>query len=535
MKNTRKLPPRWRTLCLAGLAGAAVVLGTGRPSKGQEVVRPSLSAPPPSAPVIKTQPAPLPPPTTALHVVPGCTSPVDPPLFGRDGIFAPSTEVLLIDLPTALRIANGNNPTIAFARAQIDEAYVRIEQAHLLWIPNLDMGAIYLRHDGNIQNATGLVFPTSKSALTLFGGPTLRVETADALFAPLIARRLAAAQEANSRAVSNDIQLNVALAYLDLLQAYGQLAINADILARDAEVLRRAEVADRTQLSKTGADLPRIQTEYQLRLQERITIRGQIRVASSRLARLLLLQPMVGLVPADPSVVPITLIPEEQPIDQLIGQALMNRPELAESRAIIAASEVRLRQAHLAPLLPHFEVTYYGADFGGGLNSTVANFRGRGDGTAQAVWTLQNFGLGNRAETKLRRVQVNEANLHAQEVLAQVSDEVNRAVQIALARREALSAAQESIKRAVEMYRRLDVIAFGMTGPKKELESLEPLLAIQALAQARSQYLNYLLDYNRAQFQLFAAVGSPPIESPSKPAVVPIEVSPVPTTYVPPK
>ena len=472
-----------------------------------------------------------------LPTVSGCAPPIAPPLFGPDGIFAPSTEVLLIDLPTALRLANGSNPTIAFARAQIDEAYIRVEQARLLWIPNLDMGTIYVRHDGNLQNAAGMVFADSKSNFTLFGGPSLTVGTSDALFAPLIARRLAAAQEANARAVTNDIQLNVALAYLDLLQAYGQLAVNADILARDAEVLRRAEVASSpmVQLAKTGADLPRAQTEYQLRLQERITIRGLVRVASSRLARLLLLQPTVGLVPADPSVVPITLIPEDRPLDELIGQALQNRPELAESQALIAASEVRLRQARLNPLLPQFQVTYYGADFGGGNSTILSNFAARGDGTAQAVWTLHNFGLGNVAETKLRRVQVGEANLHAQEVLAQVGDEVNRAVQIALARREALSAAQDAIKRAVEMYRRLDVIAFGMTTPKRELDLVEPLLAIQALAQARGQYLNYLMDYNRAQFQLFAAVGSPPIEAPPKAVVVPIDVSPVPTTYVPPK
>jgi outer membrane protein TolC len=456
-------------------------------------------------------------------------------LFGPDGIFTPGTEVLLIDLPTALRIANGANPTIAFARARIDEAYVRVEQAQLMWLPNLDMGLIYLRHDGNLQNAAGLIFPTSKSSLTLFGGPSLQVATADALFAPLIARRLAEAQQANTRAVTNDIQLNVVTAYLDLLQAYAQLAINADILARDQEVLRRAEVADRTQLAKTGADLPRIQTEYQLRVQERITIRGQIRVASSRLARLLLLQPTVGLVPADPALAPITLIPEDGPIDQLIGQALMNRPELAESRALISASEVRLRQARLRPLLPNLELTYYGADFGGGRDDSLAQFRGRSDGTAAAVWTLQNMGLGNLAETRLRRIQTNEANLHALEVQAQVTDEVNQAIQVALARREALASGQEAIRKAVEMFRRLDIIAFGMNGPKKELESLEPLLAIQALAQARTLYLNYVIDYNRAQFQLFAAVGSPPLEAPAKSPVVPIEVSPVPTSYVAPK
>jgi outer membrane protein TolC len=466
--------------------------------------------------------------------LPGST-PKASSLFKPDDIFARGTEILLIDLPTALRVADSANPTIAFARARVEEAFGVLRQAEVTWLPNLDMGAAYFRHDGNIQNALGNIFPTSKSSLAVFGGTSLTVATSEVLFAPLIARRLVAAQEAASQAVTNDIQLRVALAYLDLLQAYSQLAVNADLLARDEVVLQRAKVADDTQLFKSGADYPRIRTEYQGRLQERVVIRGAIRVASSRLARLLLLQPTVALVPAEPAVLPITLIPEDGPIEPLIDQALQYRPELAESRALIAASEARLRQSRLEPFLPHLGVSYYGGTFGGGRNDFMGDFRGRGDGTVQAVWELRNFGLGNIAETRVRRAQVTEANLHALEMQALVADEVNSAVQVARARREELTHAQEAIRQAMEMFRRLDLISFGMTGKQKELESLEPLLAIQALAQARAQYLGAVMDYNRAQFQLFAAVGIPPLGLPPRSAVVPLEVPPAPPTYVPPQ
>jgi outer membrane protein TolC len=440
-----------------------------------------------------------------------------------------------IDLPTALRIADAANPTINFARARVDEAYAAVRQAELKWVPDFDIGVIYLRHDGNIQNAAGIVFDTNKSSLTLFGGPTLRVATSDALFAPLIARRLAAAQDAATRAVTNNVQLTVALAYLDLLQAYGQLAVNADVLARDDEILRLAEIADINKLAKTGADLARMQTEHRLRLEERITLRGQVRVACSRLARLLLLQPGIGLVPADPALAPITLIPEDAPLDVLIGQALSNRPELAESQALVAASQVRLRQSRLDPLLPKLELTYYEADFGGGQTSFVGDFRSRGDGTASAYWELKNLGLGNIAENRVRAAQLSQANFRALEVQAQVTDEVNQAAQIALARREALGPAQEAIRHAVDAFRSLDVYARNTISGKNKLESIEPLLAVQALAQARSQYLNYVIDYNRAQFQLLAAVGAPPIDAPSMASPVPLQVSPVPSAYVPPK
>ena len=219
---------RLSSLC----AATALMLGTDRGGRCQSVPLPpigSTPAPtrtlpprtgPDSSPSLIHQAAPSPVPAT----------PAEPSLFGPDDVFAPGTEIMRIDLPTTLRIADSANPTIAFARARVDEAYALVREAELKWIPDFDMGVVYLRHDGNIQNAAGLVFDTSKSSLALFGGPTLRVSSSDGLFAPLIARRLAAAQAAASQAVNNNIQLNVALAYLDLLQSYGQLAINADIL-----------------------------------------------------------------------------------------------------------------------------------------------------------------------------------------------------------------------------------------------------------------------------------------------------------------
>jgi outer membrane protein TolC len=323
---------------------------------------------------------------------------------------------------------------------------------------------------------------------------------------------------------------------MDLLQAFGQLAVNADLLARDQEVLRRATIAENTELAKTGADINRARTEVQLRLAERINLRGQVRVASSRLARLLLLRPSVGLLPVDPVVVPLTLIPEDSPLDALVDEAIAWRPEMAESRALISAGEARLRQAQLDPALPHFQVSYLAGGFGGGINDEFSNFKGRGDATAGAYWELRNMGLGNLAENRTRRIQVGEATLHLREVQGLVCDEVVRAAQIARVRRESLGNAQSAVREAIEMYRKLDVIAFGMLGPKKELESVEPILAIQQLAQARYQYLAAVMDYNRAQFQLYTAIGQPSLEAVGKIRPQPVEVPPTPVPpYTPPR
>src|SRR5262249_32229249 len=148
----------------------------------------------------------------------------------------------------------------------------------------------------------GLVFATSKWNFFIGGGAALDWDTPNLLFAPLIARRLADAQAAQAQAVRDNIQLDAALAYLDLLQVNSQLAINADTLSRAEEMLKVASDYTKTGLGKTPADSTRARAEVDTRRTERIDLEGQAAVTAARLAQLLLLEPTVVLLPADRAV-----------------------------------------------------------------------------------------------------------------------------------------------------------------------------------------------------------------------------------------
>src|SRR5262249_43410070 len=154
-------------------------------------------------------------------------------------------------------------------QARLREAYARLKEARVLWMPNLVTGPAYVRHDGLIQNAVGLLFDTNKWNFFEGGGATLSVESSNALFAPLIARRLVDAQREAARTVSYDIQLQTALAYLDLLRAYGAVAINAESLANSLEMHRLAVAAQKQGFEKTPVDAARLKTEVEIRRQER--------------------------------------------------------------------------------------------------------------------------------------------------------------------------------------------------------------------------------------------------------------------------
>jgi outer membrane protein TolC len=416
-----------------------------------------------------------------------------------------------IDLPTALRLAESSNPLIAVARARVAQALARLDQASVLWLPNLLAGTTYYRHDGQTQNQRGEVFGVSRSNLFAGGGPSIRFETSDAYFQPLVARRLTDAAAANARAVSNDIQLDAAIGYLDVVEIYGRIAINLDTLSRAEEMLRSARAGDRAGLNRTTADVNRAATEVQLRREEQLVLRGRAAAASARLARLLLLKPTVDLQPADPVVLPLELVPAGKHLDDLVALGLANRPEVRQFRATLSAAEVRVQQARLRPLMPRMQLDYPVGIFGGGMNNFVGDFSARSDLTASAYWELENWGLGYAARVRERRADAEAANFQLVDVEAMVAAQVSEAAKVAAARFAALTPARRAVEEALEMYRKLKESSFGMAGPRPQFDALEPLLAIQALNNARVQYLAEVIDFNRAEFRLYTALGNPPL------------------------
>jgi outer membrane protein TolC len=382
-----------------------------------------------------------------------------------------------------------------------------------------------MRHDGQIQNSLGRIFTTNKQNLFIGGGAVLALDTSDAIFGPLIARRLVQAQEAAAQAVTDQIQLDVALTYLDLLRVYGALAINTETLANAQQMLVFNMAAEKAGFGKTPADPNRARTEIELRRQERIDLEGQAALVSARLAQLLLLDPTLDLRPAETAVVPIALVPATVPLDELVATGLLNRPELAESRAFVAAALARWRQARVGPLIPKLQASYVAGDFGGGINSEMRDFTGRGDGTALAFWELRNLGLGDFARARERRAQYNEANLNVLEVQARVAAEVTAAGKLVRARQRTFDSAQKAVQEAEEMWRRMVKFVYGVAFRKaRAYDSLEVLLAEQALDRARLQYLTEVSEFNKAQFRLYAALGYPPIDALPCAVAVPVRI-----------
>ncbi|MFO0970456.1 MAG: TolC family protein [Gemmataceae bacterium] len=421
---------------------------------------------------------------------------------GGDGAFP-------IDLATALRLTNAANPTIAVARERAQQAYYRQRRAEVMWLPDLQGGASYNRHDGLLQTSRGDVVSVSKWNFFDGGGAALRLETGDAYFVPLVTRQLTRASVADARAVRDNVQLDVVVTYFDLVEAYGRLAVNREALGNALEMANVAEKAQIAGTGKTPADAQRARAEVQARIVERQELEARAAQVAARLAELLLLPPTIDLRPDISGLAPMEIIPLPAALDELVRLGLANRPEVAGSQALIGAADARWRQARLAPLFPRLETYYSAGSFRGGLTQNTQDIGGRGDGGVQAIWELKNLGLGNIAEARLNRSFYDEATYHLRGVEARVGAEVSSAAKIALASERSFRQAEKGVKEALDMWRILKLASFGLGGRDKRFDPLEPLIAEQQLANARTQLLAAVIRYNKAQFALYTALGQP--------------------------
>jgi outer membrane protein TolC len=457
----------------------------------------------------------------------------EPPDDALGGALVPGQAIEPIDLATALRLAGARDLDVAIAKERVCQALAELDQARVLWLPSLYLGPNWIRHDGRVQTVEGVIKNVSKSSLFLggtaaagssvsgpipAGGPaqvsglTSILRFSDAIFLPLAARQTVAAQRAGVQVATNDALLGVAEAYLDLQQAAGTLAIAREAAA-NAESL--ADLTASYASSGTG-----LEADHRRALAERDRQRraveaavGELESASAELVRRVRLDPRVVVAPVEPPETVIHLVADGRTLDDLITAGLRNRPELAEGQALVQATLTRLKQAKLRPLIPSLALRYSGGGFGGGVNSFFGNLSGRSDADVNLYWELQNLGFADRAIARSSAAQQRTALLQLMKIQDRVASEVVRAEKSRIAAdrqvREAGRALPEAINSLSLNFTNIRRGA-GLPGATRPIEVLQP---IQALAQARADYLAAVLANNRAQFRLYHAIGQAPLSS----------------------
>jgi outer membrane protein TolC len=460
-----------------------------------------------------------------------------------------------INLPTSLKLAGVENPEILLAQERVTEAVALRQLAAVAWLPNLNAGSNFDSHTGNLQQSSGNILYVNRSALyaglgsLAVGAGTVNIpgvafqgNVSDNVFGYLVSRQLVRQREFDSLTVRNDVLLRVATGYVDLLYAEGRRAVGLKTREEAAEVARiTAEYAATGQGKPADAD--RAAADLAQYDEAIVDAENAILTASARLAQVLNLDPSVRLIAVDGWIVPRPLVPDPIPLCELLAIAMTQRPELAAQRAAIRQAFLVLKGAQLLPFSPNYLAGYSSGTFGGGSNlvarpggfrvgTTVfeeprfGTFRGREDVDIVVYWTLRHLGLGNLALIKEANARLAMSKLEEVVILDRVRTEVATAYARTHARFAQIQIAEQAIQtsqRGFEADLRRTKALVGLP--------IEVLDNLRLLGQARQNYLQAIADYNRAQFELFVALGQPPADMLARP--IPPDLVPPPALPAP--
>ena len=436
-----------------------------------------------------------------------------------------------IDLNSALRLAGVENPELNLSRQRVVEAVALRQLAAAQILPTINLGTNYDNHTGNLQQSNGNILSINRSAVFVGAGANavaagtvnipglfLTGNVAEGVYGYLVARQVVAERGFASDAARNQVFLSVTLAYCDLLQAEGRRAVALQVRDEAAKVYRL--VAAYSKVGKAlQSDADRFATELARRQADVQRADGEIQVASARLCELLNLDPSVRLHPTDAWVVPAEIVPPQVPVCELIAVALLRRPELAERRIVIREALLSLKGSKVLPFSPTIIAGFSAGGFGGGSNLVSPVFGGfgaRSDLDVVAYWSIRNMGVGNVALINLAKARMKTTQYQQIAVLDRVRAEVAEAYAKAHARFALIGTTEQAVRSATDGFRKDLTRAEGAVGlPIEVVDSL------RLLAESRYAYLEAIVGYNRAQFELYVATGQPPADALARP--VPIE------------
>ncbi|HWB09015.1 MAG TPA: hypothetical protein VG826_07315 [Pirellulales bacterium] len=466
-----------------------------------------------------------------------------------------------INLATALRLADARPIVVAATGAKVWVAEATLQKSKLLWVPTINLGADYTRHDGfgpdlnnglNVPNGINslgqpspgtLGRPLQQNINFFYGGggftwapsganyffqpdpgepllPSPQFQfAADMIFQPLRDRQMLNSARWDLQTAKNDALFMTAKAYFNVHRYRGQYAVSIDAVQRGRRLVAQIASLSVDLVSKVEVDRARnLLADLE---QVAVMSRQNWRIASAELTRVLRLDPRAVVEPLEHDHLQITLIDPARPLDQLIPIALTNRPELASHQALIQAMLVSIRREKLRPLLPSlylngFQTPYELIEVGAGgigQGNSINQWSPRDDISPQLLFAIDGLGLRNLAEIKEAR------GMSSQQIVAlfQMQDSVAGGVTRTQADLQSAAArvaqAEREVKSALINYNgNIEGLAQTQRFGNVLIQVFRPqevVFALQLLMEAYEHYIDTVADYNTAQFAMFHELGYP--------------------------
>jgi hypothetical protein len=425
-----------------------------------------------------------------------------------------------INLATALRLSDARPLIVAAAQASVWVAEAQLTRAKVLWVPQLNIGADYIRHDGGGPDFNKGIM-TTPSVNFFYGGGALWeiVALTDVFFEPLVKRQILNSRQWDIQAAKNDAALMTAMAYFDVHQWRGRYAGGLYCVQRGRDLVQRLQ-------SLSNELVPVVEVERAKNLladleQQATSHRQAWRVSSARLTQVLRLNPLAVVVPLERDHLQLTLVDPARPLPDLHVVALTNRPELASYQALVQAAVERIRREKGRMYLPSVLINGFQTPnemiqagiFGIGPNSKLNQWAGRDDISLQLVWELEGLGIGNLARIKEQRGEQSRATIDFFRIQDMVAADVTRAQADLQSAATRVTQAERSLRSGIAAFNgnfeglqhttRFGDVLVLVNRPQ------EVVFTLQLMKTAFDEYFTTVADYNKAQFELFHALGYP--------------------------
>ncbi len=120
-----------------------------------------------------------------------------------------------------MRLSDARPLVIQAALASEMTATGVLEQARVLWLPDLYLGSDYQRHDGGAERTTGEVAINDRNQFLTGGGLKAVFALTDAIYTPLAEQQVYRSRNYDVQAAKNDALLAMTDAYFSVQEARG--------------------------------------------------------------------------------------------------------------------------------------------------------------------------------------------------------------------------------------------------------------------------------------------------------------------------
>jgi outer membrane protein TolC len=440
-------------------------------------------------------------------------------------------ETMSIDLAGAFALIGIQNPEFLAAQQRVLEASAQRQLAAVQLLPTINLGTSFDSHSGTLEQSNGNILTVNRQSLFVGAGANAiaagsvnvpgvvwNLNVSEAYYNYLISRQVQSQKMARTAVINNNIQLDVATAYIELVHATARRGIAWKARQDIAEIARITATFARAGQGRS-ADANRAESELNSRDATLIETEGQIVRASARLAKIIGLDSTVRLVPTDGWAVPHSIVPEPIPLQELLAIAALRRPELEEQNVEITRTLLALNSAKMLPFSPNVFLGFSAGAFGGGsdlatgpVGSTpfasgqerFGNFQSRADFDAVVYWSLRNLGVGNKAQVAASNSRVRQSQLQQLLVLNRVKAEVASAYVRVHTRFHQLKTAEDAVRESDAAWR----ADFNRIRGNEGLP-IEVLDSQNLLVRSRVALLSTIIKYNIAQFELYHSLGQP--------------------------